>query len=114
MEKELEQSTKDNLADYKTAYDNLGNRSKLIDIFTLINVKPPTEGSTFFHAIFSWCVEILYESPATSYEWENFKKQAFGKDYGVDFLMRLRGTNIPKYSNYQYQITKALEKYDKF
>ena len=91
---------KNNVVMYKAALDNLANKTKLIDVFNLASVAPPAEGASFFHKIFSWCVEILYESPSTLYSWENFKEQCFMQDYGVDFIMRLRGVNIPKLTNF--------------
>jgi hypothetical protein len=114
LEANLEAARKNNVVMYKAALDNLANKTKLIDVFNLASVAPPAEGASFFHKIFSWCTEILYESPSTLYSWENFKEQCFMQDYGVDFIMRLRGVNIPKLTNYQYTITKALLRYDAF
>lgn len=114
LKEKMEKSAKDNLSIYKSSIDDLAYKSKMIDIFSLESIFPPAEGSTWFHEIFSWCVEILYESPTTSYEWNNFKEECFVQDYGVDFLARLRGLNIAKFSNYQYSITKQLTNYFSF
>lgn len=114
LKENVEKSAKSNIALYKTALDDLANKTRLVDVFSLQNISPPTDGSTFFNQVFSWCTEILYESPTTSYEWYNFCQECFVQDYGVDFLARLRGVNVAKFSNYQYAITKQLTQYFKF
>jgi len=77
LKENMEKSAKYNLGVYKSSIDDLAYKSKMIDIFSLESIFPPAEGSTWFHMIFSWCVEILYESPTTSYEWNNFKQECF-------------------------------------
>lgn len=114
LEANLANARKNKIMEYKTALDNLANKTKLIDVFNLASINPPAEGHSFFHKLFSWCVEILYESPATLYDWENFRTECFINDYGVDFIMRLRGTQVAKFTTYQYTITKALQRYDTY
>lgn len=114
MAEEFQSTSKECLMEYKNALEQLATQTRVIDPHNLANVQAPYEGKGFFHKIWSWCVEILYESPSTVYEWNNFKHEAWECDNGVDFLQRLRGVNVSKFSKYQYTITKDLRRYDSY
>lgn len=46
--------------------------------------------------VFKWVIEAVYGDSKTNYYWDNFKKNAFKKDKGEDFMARLRGLVVNK------------------
>lgn len=58
--------------------------------------------------IFKWCLQVVYKESQSAYAWDNFKKQVFTKDKGVDFLDRLRGLGLQKLRKDDFVFTKTV------
>ena len=62
-----------------------------------------------FNKICQWILDIFYDTPASKFEWDNFKKNVFLSDKGEDFSKRIAGLYIPKLYDYQIETTKYID-----
>lgn len=62
-----------------------------------------------FNKICQWILDIFYDTPASKFEWDNFKKNVFLSDKGEDFSKRIGGLYIPKLYDYQIETTKYID-----
>jgi hypothetical protein len=51
-------------------------------------------------------LECIYKENTTKYWWENFREEAFGRDGGKDFVLRLKGLNINEFGEREGMKTK--------
>jgi len=87
------------IEDSETELRNVATKRK--EIVAAIN---PAELSTIkfkdnldtSNDVFKWVIEAIYGDSKANYYWDNFKKNAFKKDKGADFIARLKGLNTQK------------------
>lgn len=92
---------------FHEAVGELGKKASILDTSTIgkFDIKDPAL-SVHFNKICQWILDIYYDTPASKFEWENFKKQVFTADRGEDFRRRIRGLYIPKLYDYQIETTQ--------
>lgn len=56
-----------------------------------------------FEKVCAWILDIYYDTPASKFEWDNFKKNVFIADKGLDFQKRIKGLYVPKLYDYQIE-----------
>lgn len=56
-----------------------------------------------FEKACAWILDIYYDTPASKFEWENFKENAFLADKGEDLKKRIKGLYVPKLYDYQME-----------
>ncbi len=61
-----------------------------------------------FEKVCAWILDIYYDTPASKFEWDNFKKNVFIADKGADFQKRIKGLYVPKLYDYQIEICQYI------
>lgn len=63
-----------------------------------------------FEKVCAWILDIYYDTPASKFEWDNFKKNVFLEDKGADFSKRIKGLYVPKLYDYQIETCQYISK----
>ena len=105
MEAEVDAATK-NSEDAKNKFHeaiaDLGKKASSIDTTTIGKIIITDDAvQAHFTKVCHWILDIYYDTPASKFEWDNFKKQVFIADKGEDLKRRIQGLYIPKLYDYQ-------------
>lgn len=91
---------------FHEAVEELGKKASQLDTTSIakFDIKDPALNVHFVKAC-QWILDVYYDTPASKFTWENFKKQTLVADKGEDFKRRIRGVYIPKLYDYQIETT---------
>ena len=83
---------------------SLEAKANQLDV-TSIAMLNVTDQSLLFHfeKVNKWILDIYYDTPASKYAWDNFKKNIYTSDNGADLKSRIKGLYIPKLYDYQIE-----------
>lgn len=89
---------------FHEAVEELVKKANQLDVTTIPKIEITDDAlKSHFNKVCHWILDIYYDTPASKFEWNNFKKQVFVADKGEDFKRRIRGLYIPKLYDYQIE-----------
>ena len=96
-------------AKFHEAVAELGKKAGALDTSTLgkLTIIDPAI-LMHLNKVCYWILDVYYDTPASKYEWENFKKQIFVSDKGDDLRRRIQGLYIPKLYDYQIETCRYI------
>ena len=97
---------------FNDAVKSLEAKSQQINYTNIGNISYIKEDALRFHfeKICAWILDIYYDTPASKYEWDNFKQQVFLSDKGADLQKRIKGLYVPKLYDYQIETCQYILK----
>ena len=95
---------------YNDALAKLSDKPRKIDFTNIGKMSPIKDQALLFHfnKVCQWILDIFYDTPASKFEWDNFKNNVFITDKGEDFSKRIIGLYIPKLYDYQIETAKYI------
>lgn len=113
MESEVAAATKaseESKSKFHEAVADLGKKANSLDVTSLTKIVLTTDEAVLIHfnKVCAWILDVYYDTPASKFEWENFKRQVFSADKGADFKRRIQGLYIPKLYDYQIEVCQYI------
>ena len=89
---------------FHEAMKGLEEKSSRLQVDTISKLVV-TDQSLLYHfdRANKWILDIYYDTPASKYAWDNFKKNIYTSDNGADLKSRIKGLYIPKLYDYQIE-----------
>lgn len=112
MEQSILVNKQDIEKEKKTFKDNYARMaeiaSKLDPVqFATLKITDPSL-SLHFRKVCLWILDLFYDSPESTFDWENFKKEVCLGDKGADWIARIKGVNISRCGESQIEQCKYI------